>query len=144
MIYGKRVFSKPLDEVIKNLPEDQQKEIIGTVQEQYKKKQEFNIENPEYFIDKIKVLQAFYGSITRTEILWILNSLRNDISHNRIDGLAYKGKSLQERSAKEELLLDYFKTSDSVSILSSNFWKSLSPQEQANIEAQYKKITGQE
>lgn len=73
----------------------------------FSKKDEFNIDDLEYFVDKIKVHEAVCDD-DLTKILWKLNGLRNEVSHNRIDKLEYNGQSLFLRETKENILLDYF------------------------------------
>lgn len=74
----------------------------------FSKKDNFDINNLEYFADKIKIHEIIYND-DLTKILWKLNNLRNNISHNRIDKLEYNGQSLFLRETKEKILLDYFK-----------------------------------
>lgn len=76
---------------------------------EFSKKEDFNINNLEYFADKIRVHSVICND-GLTKLLWKLNGLRNDISHNRIDKLEYNGQSLFLREVKEKILLDYFKT----------------------------------
>lgn len=73
------------------------------------KKEKFDINNLKYFSDKIKVHSVICND-DFTKMLWKLNDIRNDISHNRIDKLEYDGQSLSLREVKEKILLDYFKT----------------------------------
>lgn len=80
--------------------------------EMCKAKKYYDIEELEYFIDKIKVASLFMGKDHKfIKILWKLNYLRNEISHNRLDNLTYNEKKLNLRTTKEELLFDYAEAS---------------------------------
>lgn len=71
-------------------------------------KKYYDIENLDYFIDKIKVASLFMGKDHKfIKILWKLNGLRNEISHNRLSNLIYNKQNLCLRTTKEELLFDY-------------------------------------
>ncbi len=94
---------------------------------------------PEYFSDKIKVYEAFFGKTDRTNLLWKLNDIRNDLSHNRVDTLSYNGELLSERNTKEKLVLDYFRTSQDVDLSKSDIWNSLSEEEKETIRELYEK-----
>lgn len=87
-------------------------EIQEAVLEEFKRKisskKEIDMNNLEYFIEKIKIHEAAKGKNKFTKILWKLNDIRNDLSHNRIDKLEYNNKSLYLREVKEEILIDYF------------------------------------
>ena len=76
----------------------------------YKGKKDKNIDfnNLEYFIDKIKVYELAVGTNKSVEMLWVINGIRNDLSHNRIDELQYNKESLFVRETKNKLLIDYF------------------------------------
>ena len=80
------------------------------IQEQYDGSRTININKLDFFIDKIVVLEALYGKNERVKMLYKLNDLRNDISHNRIHSLTYEGLSLDDRATKEKILIDYFET----------------------------------
>jgi len=73
-----------------------------------KKDKKIDFNNLEYFIDKIKVYEMAVGKNKSVEMLWIINGIRNDLSHNRINELQYKKESLFLRETKNKLLIDYF------------------------------------
>ncbi|MDO9230962.1 MAG: hypothetical protein Q7U36_00565 [bacterium] len=85
------------------ISESDQKILLKT----FSKKDNFDINNLEYFADKIKIHEAMCDD-NLTKLLWKLNELRNDISHNRINKLGYNGQSLFLREIKEKILFDYF------------------------------------
>lgn len=93
-------------------------------------KRSIDIDNLEYFSDKIKIYQAMFGENDRTKLLWKLNTIRNDLSHNRINELQYDKHPLFERETKEKILTDYFATALASDISQSEFWNSLSKTEQ--------------
>jgi len=97
-----------------------------------------DVENLEYFSDKIKIFEAMFGRTSRTELLYKLRDLRNDISHNRIDELRYNGGDLSLRTTKEKILLDYFEIALEVDFSKSDFWNSLTEDEKAQIEEIYR------
>ena len=84
------------------------------IEEKIPSKKNIDIEKLDYFTDKIQVLEAVFGQHDYVKFLYDLRNLRNDISHNRIDNLEYKGISLYERSAKENIIIDLV-------VLASNF-----------------------
>lgn len=86
------------------ISESDQKILLKT----FSKKDNFDIDNLEYFADKIKIHEIVCND-DLTKMLWKLNDLRNDISHNRINELKYNERSLFLRDTKEKILLDYFK-----------------------------------
>lgn len=86
---------------------------------------EVNVAEPEYFSDKIKIVQALYGKNRRTEVLWKLNDIRNDISHNRIDRLQYNKNNLSLRSTKEQLIKDYLESAFEFDMSKSKVWDAL-------------------
>ena len=109
---------------------------------QKKIKRKISMGNPEYFSEKIKVFEALFGEKNeRTKLLWKLNDLRNDLSHNRINELKYDGQSLFLRKTKEKILFDYFDTSSNLDFHESAFWKSLSEDEKRVVETKYKDIS---
>lgn len=94
----------------------------------------FNFDNLEYFGQKIDLYQKMFGKTERTKLLWKINTIRNDLSHNRIDNLNYNGESLTSREAKEKIVIDYFETSFSADFSKSKVWNDLTPEEQKHIE----------
>ena len=72
------------------------------------KDENINIDNLEYFRDKIKLYIFAKGKNKLSKLLWEINNIRNDLSHNRIDSLEFNNKSLFLKETKKELLLDYF------------------------------------
>lgn len=88
------------------------------------------LDNPEYFVDKIKIVQALMGKTARVKLFYKLNEIRNDLSHNRIDDLKYEGKPLSDRATKEKILIDYFQSGLDHDTSKSDIWNSLSPEDQ--------------
>jgi hypothetical protein len=96
---------------------------------------EIDPENMEYFIDKIKVYESFYGKDNRTKLFYKLNDIRNDISHNRIDELTYNNASLYEVETKRLLLKKYFETvTEEKDWTQSNVYKTLTQEERVLVE----------
>ncbi len=67
------------------------------------------VDNLEYFTDKIRLYEGMSGKNNVTGILWKLKKIRDDISHGRIHALAYEGKDLLLRATKEKILMDYLR-----------------------------------
>lgn len=101
-----------------------------------------DIEKLEYFIDKIRVYEAMFGKNKRSKLFWKFNNIRNDLSHNRINDLKYDGANLALRETKEKILFDYFDTLKETDSEQSPFWKTLTPEEQANIEKKFWELQG--
>ena len=80
------------------------------LQERYSGSRIVDVNKLDFFLTKIVVLESLYGKDVRVKMLYKLNDLRNDISHNRIDNLMYDGLALSERPAKEKIIIDYFET----------------------------------
>ncbi len=68
----------------------------------------FDVRNPPYFSQKIKIHEAHTGNEEQTKLLQELSRIRNDLSHNRINDLNYYGESLFSREVKEKAALDFF------------------------------------
>lgn len=113
------------------------------LQEMIPGNKELDPNNLEYFSDKIKVLEGLFEESERTKLLWKLNDIRNDLSHNRIRELQYEDKSLYDRSTKEKVLIDYFKTSGPLDFEDTEFWKSLSEKERKTIERMFNELQGE-
>jgi hypothetical protein len=94
----------------------------------------FDFENLEYFSQKIGVYDKMFGKTARTKLLWKINDIRNDLSHNRIADLKYEGASLAEREIKEKIIIDYFETSFTQDRSKSKIWNSMTAEQQAKIE----------
>lgn len=94
----------------------------------------------EYFSDKIRVYGAMFGNTEHTKLLWKLKDIRNDLSHNRINDLKYEGQNLSSRKAKEDILIDYFKTLLEQDLSKSTFWNSLTEEQRNEIEALSKNL----
>lgn len=60
----------------------------------------------DYFADKIKIYEATVGKNEFSKILWEINDIRNDVSHNRTLAIKYKKEDLFLRDTKERLFLD--------------------------------------
>ena len=88
---------------------DKQGKILEFINKNYSLRRVFpGVENLEYFLDKIRVYELFSGKTKRVKMLYKINEIRNDLSHNRIDKLNYEGNSLSLRTTKEALLKDYW------------------------------------
>ena len=140
MLTGEKEYEDKLDEVVGELSEEKRKEIMGIVKDFYQKKRIPNIAQLDYFIDKIRVVEGLYGETERVKLFWKLNSLRNKISHNKIDELRYNDEDLKQRSVREKLLLDYFRTALETDFSKSESWNSLSDEQKAQIEEKVKEI----
>jgi hypothetical protein len=97
-------------------------------------KREVDINDLQYFSEKIKVYEALMGATERTKLLWKFNDIRNDLSHNRIDKLAYNDEVLSLRETKEKVLIDYFRTALNPDLSQSKVFNSLSAEQKAEIE----------
>lgn len=104
------IINKSLTTTISTLSPGVKKKVEEMLNKEIKGKKKIDINNLEYFSDKIKVYKALFGKTERTKLLWGLNDIRNDLSHNRIDDLRYKGELLSLRKTKEKILIDYFET----------------------------------
>ena len=104
------IINKSLITTISILSPEVTKKVKEILNDEIKGKKKIDINNPECFSDKVKIYEAFYGKTERTKLLWKLNDIRNDLSHNRIDNLKYKEKPLSLRKTKEKILIDYFET----------------------------------
>lgn len=94
----------------------------------------FDFEKLEYFSQKIGIYEKMFGKIERTKILWKINTIRNDLSHNRIESLSYNGKRLTLRETKEQIVIDYFETSQRSDFSKSKIWNGLTAEQQKEIE----------
>lgn len=102
---------------------------------------EIDPDNLEYFVDKIKIYESFYGKDNRTILFWKLNTIRNNLFHNRIDILSYNDKNLSELDVKKELAMDYFRTAiEEKDWTQSSLYKSLSEEERKIVESQFNNI----
>lgn len=140
MVFGKRNLK--LEHALEGLPVETVTKIKLAVKQGYMEKRDFDIENLEYFTDKIKIYQAMFGENERTKLLWKINHIRNDISHNRIDQLTYNKEDLNLRATKEKLLVDYLRTSFTSNFEDTEFYKTLSPDQIAEIDRLSKEIHG--
>lgn len=115
------IINKSLVATISTLPPAVTKKVEELLNEEIKGKKKIDINNLEYFSDKIKVYEALFGKTERTKLLWKFNDIRNDLSHNRIDDLKYEGKLLSLRKTKEKILIDYFETTFQRDLSKSKF-----------------------
>lgn len=99
---------------------------------------ELNIDNLDYFSDKIKIHRVLIGDNERTKIYWKLNDIRNALSHNKLDQLDYLGQSLYLRETKEKILYDYFYALSVDNLGHSKIWNELSEEDKLTI-SQYLK-----
>lgn len=132
MVFGKRDLK--LDNALVGLSQEVITKIKQAVKQGYIEKRDFDIEKLEYFTDKIKIYEAMFGRNERTRLLWKINDIRNDISHNRIDQLTYNDEDLCLRETKEKLLTEYLRTSFTSNFEDTEFYKKLTPDQVAEIE----------
>ena len=133
-----------LEDVISDLEPRKQAEILKSVKENYRPKRKPGIENLEYFIDKIRIHEAFFGDNERTKLYWKLNGLRNKISHGDIEGFGYNEQDLTQRPTREALLMDYLRTGVESDTSKSKLWNSLSENEKAEIKRKNREILQKE
>ena len=95
------------NETIKNTDENTKNKVIKIIKEKVFNDENKNIDNLEYFRDKIKFYVFAKGESDFSKLLWKINDIRNDLSHNKVDKLKYKNKSLYLKETKKDLLLDY-------------------------------------
>lgn len=125
MAFGTRDLK--LDDALTVFPPETINKIQATVDQNYITRRDVDVEGLEYFSDKIKIYEAFYDKNERTKLLWKINQIRNDVSHNRIDQLTYNNESLELRETKEKLLIEYLRTSFTSKFEDTNFYKRLTP-----------------
>ena len=99
------------------------------------KGRKIDVEHSQYFSDKIKIHEVLLGKTNRTKLLWKLNEIRNDLSHNRIDSLKYNGTSLSLRETREQILVDYLQTSFDANLSRAALWNSLPEKQQREIKS---------
>lgn len=95
-------------EVSSKYSSETQRAALDDLKRKIASKKEIDMNNLEYFIEKIKIHEAVKGKNEFTKILWKLNDIRNNLSHNRIDKLEYNNESLYLREIKEKILINYF------------------------------------
>jgi hypothetical protein len=139
MVFGKRDLQ--LNQAMEGLSEEVIAKIKQAVRQGYIEKRDFDIDSLEYFSDKIKIYEAMFGENERTKLLWKINGIRNDISHNRINQLTYNKEDLMLRGTKEKLLVDYLRTSFTSNFEDTEFFKKLTPEQIAEIDRFSKKTT---
>lgn len=105
--FGTPKSDMELNETLKNMSTNVADQIKRTIKENFDLKRKRGIDSLESLTDKIAFYQAIFGENNVTEVLWEIKRIRNDISHNRIKELIYKGNNLYLRSTKEEILIDY-------------------------------------
>jgi len=114
-----KILNESLTTTMSTLSSEVTKKVEEILKEEIKGKKEIDINNPECFSDKTKIYEAMFGKTERTKLLWKLNDIRNDLSHNRINNLKYDGQLISLRKTKEKILIDYFETA-----LQTDFSKS--------------------
>ena len=102
------VLTNSWKKVIRESESETQEASIKIIKENVFKDSDKDIDNLEYFKDKIKLYIFAKGENSFSKFLWIVNGIRNDLSHNRVDSLKYKEKNLFLKETKAELLIDYF------------------------------------
>ncbi len=140
-VFGKRKF-KPVEEYLKELPTELATNIRGSIAEGYQEKRIKEIDNLPYFADKIQLYEGMFSHNNVASVLWKINSIRNDVSHNRIDTLKYEEVSLYLRQAKEKLLTDYLSAVGNPDHSESSLRKKLnfSPEEEESLDILAKKL----
>ncbi len=115
-------------------PADKEK-ILAFIGKNYSKKPVFSgLGDLPFFLDKIKVYEFLFGKTKRLSLLKKINTIRNDLSHNRVASLSYNGESLALRETKEKIIRDYFETVLEEDRSKSPIWNSLTPDIIAEIE----------
>ena len=113
-------------------------EMMQTINETIQGERKIDPSNLEYFSDKIKLYEFFFGEDGRATLFRKLKDVRNDLSHGRINTLTYNGEPLSELDTCKKLLKDYF---DSVyeekDWTKSMFYKNLSDEERKLVESQF-------
>ena len=112
--------------VEKFAPQGVKEMVADRVQELAGGRRKLDLKNLEYFSDKIRVYEALLGDNKLKRLLWKLNDIRNDLSHNRVSNLSYDGEPLSLRSTKEKILIDYFDAVLNSDVTASDIWNSLS------------------
>lgn len=112
--------------VEKFAPQGVKEMVADRVQELAGGRRKLDLKNLEYFSDKIRVYEALLGDNKLKRLLWKLNDIRNDLSHNRVSNLSYDGEPLSLRSTKEKILVDYFDAVLNSDVTASDIWNSLS------------------
>ncbi|MCL4392283.1 hypothetical protein M1413_03040 [Patescibacteria group bacterium] len=112
--------------VEKFAPQGVKEMVADRVQKLAGGRKKLDLKNLEYFSDKIRVYEALLGDNKLKRLLWKLNDIRNDLSHNRVSNLSYDGESLSLRSTKEKILIDYFDAVLNSDVTTSDTWNSLS------------------
>lgn len=137
MLMGEKKFKDNLEEVVSTIEESVRTEILGIVQDHYQSKRDIDIGHLDYFIDKIRVIEGLSGKTSLVKLLWKLNDLRNKISHGEIDALEYERENLQNRPAREHLLLDFLSATMSADaeFEKSPFASLLTDEQKAAMEA---------
>lgn len=111
------------------------------LQEGVKGEKEINLDNLEYFADKIKIYESFYGKDSRTKLFWKLNDIRKDLFHNRLDALTYNDEDLNDIDVRRKLLKDYFETAlEDKDWTQSDFYKGLSGDEIKRIKQKFNSL----
>jgi len=123
---------------------EEKAETLRTLWEFIPDKKQLDPENLEYFNDKILVYEALIGIGVRSELFRELKRIRNDISHNRINSLTYKGNSLDLLDVKKQLAKDYFRTALTENDLTkSPFLNSLTENDRELIESSFPSLKRQ-
>lgn len=139
MILGKKNIN--FEDEISSLSDDLKTRIRESVNQNYLKKRDIDVENLDYFMDKIRVYEAMFGKNDRCKILYKINDMRNAISHNRIDSLLYNNENLSLRGTKEKLIMDYVRSAFNSEFEDTDFFKSLSEEDKELIAASLDKIS---
>lgn len=99
--------NQKLEDVLKDIESTKAEEIRTVVDARYRPKKMLDMDNLETFGEKIRAYATIFSKNNVAEVLWLLKELRDDLSHGRINDLQYKGVSLMEREAKQQILSDY-------------------------------------
>jgi len=122
----------PLDDATKTVIKEKYNIDVGKLTDEY-------LREKAVFGEKINISEILFGETDLVLNLKDIKELRNDISHNRINDLVYKGESLFQKKTKIKLLMDYFRSNLNIHMSKSPIWSQLSEDEKKEIEENIKK-----
>lgn len=109
--------------------------ILDAIRQNYNPKRIFtDVDDLQYFIDKIRMYEVLIGKNKCTKLLWKISDIRNNLSHNRLENLKYGDESLYLRATKEKIIEDYFRTIFEGDLSKSAIWNSLTDEQKVELE----------